>query len=108
MTSVNEEHVHPNLGHRTSAQYRHSKPLRKLPADFNVEGQKLPLAVGKVSFIRLVSAQGTMNVLGQQFKVGKRVKFQYVKATISTGPQTLKIYRRGRLCKELPCKLTVC
>jgi transposase InsO family protein len=108
MTSVNEEHVHPKLGHRTSAQYRTSKQLRKLPADFNVEGPKLPIAVGKVSFIRLVSAQGTINVLGQQFKVGKRVKFQYVKATIYTGPQTLKIYHRGRLCKALPYKLTVC
>jgi hypothetical protein len=77
MTSVNEHHVHPKLGHLTSAQYRRTKRLRKLPADFHVDGAKLPIAVGKVSFIRLVSAQGTINVLEQQFRVGRRIKYQY-------------------------------
>lgn len=107
MTSVNAEHVHPKLGHRTSAQYRRSKRLHKWPADFRGEGQKLPLAGGKVSFIRLVSAQGTMNILGQQFRVGKRLKFQYVKAPIYTRSQTLKVSHQGRLIKELPYKLAV-
>jgi transposase InsO family protein len=58
MTSVNEEHVHLKLGHRTSGQYRHTKQLRKLPAGFRADGPPLPIAAGKVSFIRLVSAQG--------------------------------------------------
>jgi hypothetical protein len=58
--------------------------LRKLPADCQLHQQnKLPLSVGKVSFIRLVSAKGTINVLGQQFKVGKQLEFQYVKAATS-------------------------
>jgi putative transposase len=107
MTSVNEEHVHPKLGHRTSGQYRHTKRLRKLPADFRVDGQPFPIAAGKVSFIRLVSAQGTINILGQQYRVSKRLKFEYIKATLFTALRSLKVYHRGRLLKEFPYKLTV-
>jgi putative transposase len=107
VTSVNEQHVHPQLGHRTSAQYRRGKRLRKLPADFRVDGQKLPMTAGKVSFIRLVSTQGNINILEQSFHIGKRLKFQYVKATLYTRQQTLKVYHQGRLIKALPYKLTV-
>jgi len=107
MTSVNEEHVHPKLGHRTSAQFRRTRQLRKLPADFEIDGQRLSISVGKGSFIRLVGAQGTINILGQQYKVGKRLKFHYVKATLYTARQTLKVYHRGHLTKVFPYKLAV-
>jgi transposase InsO family protein len=76
MVSVNEQHVHAKLGGRTATQYRRGKRLRKLPANFVIE-KKLPIAVGKVTFIRLVSTQGTTRVLSQSFKVGKRLKYQY-------------------------------
>jgi len=99
MTTVNEQHVHVKLGGLTSAHYRRSKQLRKLPADFTVE-DKLPVAVGKVTFIRLVAAQGTIRILGQSFKVGKRLKYQYVKVTIYTKYQKLKVYSKGKLIKE--------
>ena len=107
MTSVNEQHVHAHLGHRTVAQYRRGKRLRKLPADCDLHRQKLPISVGKVSFIRLVSAQGTINILSQQFKIGKRLKFQYVKATLYTKYQVVKIYHKGRLVKQFDYKLSV-
>jgi len=99
MTTVNEQHVHVKLGARTAAHYRRSKQLRKLPADFTVE-DKLPVAIGKVTFIRLVSAQGTVRILGQSFKVGKRLKYQYVKVTIYTKYHKLKVYGKGNLIKE--------
>jgi hypothetical protein len=99
MTTVNEQHVHVKLGARTAAHYRRSKQLRKLPADFTLE-DKLPVAVGKVTFIRLVSSQGTTRILGQSFKVGKRLKYQYVKVTIYTKYQKLKVYCKGNLIKE--------
>jgi transposase InsO family protein len=99
MTTVNEQHVHVKLGGLTSAHYRRSQQLRKLPADFTVEN-KLPVAVGKVTFIRLVAAQGTIRILGQSFKVGKRLKYQYVKVTIYTKYQKLKVYSKGKLIKE--------
>jgi transposase InsO family protein len=106
MTSVNAQHVQPHLGQRTSAQYRRSKRLRKLPADFQLDGHPLPIAVGKGRFIRLGSAQGRITVLEQPFHIGQRDKFQYVKATLCTRSRTLKVYSQGRLVKELPYKLT--
>jgi transposase InsO family protein len=105
MTTVNEQHVHIKLGGRTVTQYRSGKRLRKLPADFTVDKKKLPVAVGKVTFIRLVSIHGTITVLGQSFKVGKRLKFQYVKVTIYTKYQKLKVYHKGKLVKEFPYPL---
>jgi hypothetical protein len=99
MTTVNEQHVHVKLGGRTAAHYRRSKQLRKLPADFTVE-DKLFVAVGKVTFIRLVASQGTVRILGQSFKVGKCLKYQYVKVTIYTKYQKLKVYSKGKLIKE--------
>jgi hypothetical protein len=104
MTTVNEQHVHVKLGGRTAIQYRRGKQLRKLPANFTIE-TKLPIAIGKVTFIRLVSIQGTVNILGQAFKVGKRLKFQYVKVTIYTKYQKLKVYLKGKLIKEFPYSL---
>jgi putative transposase len=104
MTTVNEQHVHAKLGGRTATQYRRGKQLRKLPANFTIE-TKLPIAVGKVTFIRLVSIQGTVNILGQAFKVGKRLKFQYVKVTIYTKFQKLRVYLKGKLIKEFPYSL---
>jgi putative transposase len=106
MKAVNEEHVHPRLGHQTATRYRRGKQLRKLPADFSGAKQKLPIAVGKVTFIRLVTTEGHIHILGQRFKVGKRLKFQYVIATIYTQRKSLKIYHKGRLVKEFAYKLT--
>jgi transposase InsO family protein len=105
MKAVNEEHVHPHLAHQTAARYRRGKQFRKLPADFSVDGQKLPIAVGKVTVIRLVTAESHIHILGQRFKVGKRLKFQYVKATLYTRHKTLKVYHKGRLVKEFAYKL---
>ena len=69
--------------------------------------QRLPLSVGHVSVIRLVSAQGTIKSLEQPYQVGKRLKFEYSKVTIVTQRQTLTVYHRGRLLKTFPYKLTV-
>ena len=105
MTTVNQQHVHPQLGYKTPAQYRRSKRLRMLPANFKLEENRIPICVGQVSFIRLVSAEGNINILEQGFKVGKRLKFQYVKATLYTRYQTLKVYHNGSLVKQLDYEL---
>lgn len=106
MTTVNEQHVHLKLGGRTAVQYRRGKRLRKLPANFTFDKRKLPIAVGKVTFFRLVSIHGTVSVLDQSFKLGKRLKFQYVKVTIYTKYQKLKVYHKGKLIKEFPYPLS--
>jgi hypothetical protein len=107
MEAVNEDHVQHRLGDQTYVRYRRSKQLRKLPADFRADGRKLPIYVGKVTFIRLVTADGYIHILGQRFKIGRRLKFQYVKATICTQRKTLKVYHKGRLVKEFADKLAV-
>jgi hypothetical protein len=53
-----------------------------------------------VTFIRLVSAAGAIDVLEQDFQVGKRLKFQWVKATLDTQLQKLKVYHNGHLVKS--------
>jgi len=105
MTTVNDQHVHSKLGGHTTTQYRRGKRLRKLPANFTIDKKKLPIATGKVTFIRLVSGQGTVSILEQSFKVGKRRKYQYVKVTIYTKYQRLKVYHKGKLIKEFPYPL---
>lgn len=106
MTAVNEEHVHAHLGHKTVAAYRRGKPLRKLPATCRLHQEKLPIAAGKVSFIRLVRADGSVNLLSQRFQIGRRLKHQYIKATIFTKQQVLKIYHKGRIVKQFEYPLT--
>jgi len=105
MTTVNEQHVHPQLGYKTPAQYRRAKRLRMLPANFSLDDQKIPICVGKVTFIRLVSGEGNITILEQKFKVGKRLKFQYVKAVLYTQYQLLKVYHKGRLVKQFDHEL---
>ncbi len=105
MTTVNAQHVQPQLGYKTPVQYPKTKRLRMLPANFKLDGNRLPISVGQVSFIRLVSAEGTMSILEQRFKVGKRLKFQYVKATLYTRNKTLKVYHKGHSVKQFDYEL---
>jgi hypothetical protein len=79
--------------------------LRVVPANFSLDGDKIPICQGKVTFIRLVSAEGNINILEQRFKVSKRLKFQYVKATLYTRYQALKVYHKGHLVKQFDYKL---
>ena len=106
MNAVNEQHVHTHLGYQTAVQYRRRKHLRRLPADCTLHHQKLPIAVGKVTFIRFVTIQGTVNILDQTFRIGKRLKFEYVKATLDTQRQTLKVYHKGRIVKQFDYPLS--
>jgi len=104
--AVNEQHVHAHLGHRTAAAYRRGQPLRMLPTNCQPHQQKHSICVGKVSFIRLVKSNGTVNVLSRQFKISRRLKFQYIKVTLYTKQQVLKIYHKGRLIKQFDYKLS--
>ena len=100
MATTNEPQVRPALGFKTTAQYRRSKRLRKLPAKFALDTDHFPLASGNVSFIRLVSAAGAIDVLEQDFQVSKRLIFQWVKAIFDTQLQKLKVYHNCHLLKS--------
>jgi len=103
--AVNTQHVHPRLGGLTPAQHRRGLRLQKLPASFVVPTERLPLAEGRVIFIRRVSPAGMVTVLSQTFRVGKRHKGLYLRLVIDTGRGKLTAYLNGRAVKRWPYKL---
>jgi hypothetical protein len=63
------------------------------------------LAAGRVTFIRRVSVAGTVTVLSQSFRVGKRHKGLYLRLVIDTGRGKLTAYLNGRVLKRWPYPL---
>lgn len=107
LTSANDHHVHAHLGYQTATQFRRGKRLRTLPANFTVPQPPIPVAVGKLSFIRWVGIQGQIDILGESVKVGRHRRFHYLRAVLDTKTQTLKIYQNGRLIHQRPFKLPI-
>jgi transposase InsO family protein len=103
--AVNTQHVHPRLGGKTPAQHRRGLRLRKLPASFVVPTERQKLAAGRVIFIRRVSPAGTVSVLSQSYRVGRRHRGLYLRLVIDTGRGTLTAYLNGRVLKRWPYKL---
>jgi putative transposase len=103
--AVNAQHVHPRLGGQTPAQHRRGLRLRKLPASFVVPTGRQKLAAGRVTFIRRVSAAGTVTALSQSFRVGRKHKGLYLRLVLDTGRGYLTAYLNGRVLKRWPYKL---
>jgi transposase InsO family protein len=103
--AVNTQHVHPRLGGQTPAQHRRGLRLQKLPASFVAPTGRLPLAEGRVTFIRRVSMAGTVTVLSQSLRVGKKHNGLYLRLVIDTGRGKLTAYLNGRVVKRWPYKL---
>ena len=77
-----------------------------MPASFVVPTGRLPVAAGRVTFIRRVSVAGTVKVLSQTFRVGKRHRGLYVRLVLDTQRGRLSAYLEGRLLKRWSYKLT--
>jgi putative transposase len=103
--AVNTQHVHPRLGGKTPAQHRRGLRLRKLPTSFVVPTERQKLTAGRVTFIRRVSPAGTVSVLSQSYRVGKRHRGLYLRLVVDTGRGTLTAYLNGRVLKRWPYKL---
>ena len=103
--AVNTQHVHPRLGGQTPAQHRRGLRLQKLPASFVVPTQRQPVAEGRVTFLRRVSVAGTVTVLSQAFRVGKRHRGLYLRLVVDTRRGWLTAYLNGRVLKRWPYKL---
>jgi len=101
---ANHQHPHQRLGYQTSAEVRRGQPLRHLPNTFTLP-EKLPLAAGRVSFIRRVRPSGRITLLNEKFFVGRRLRGEYVWATIFTQTQKLRMYHHGRLIKIIDYRL---
>jgi hypothetical protein len=76
-----------------------------LPTSFEVPTGRLPLAAGRVTFIRRVSAAGTITVLSQTFRVGKRHRGLYLRLVLDTGRGQLTAYVDGHVLKRWPYQL---
>ena len=100
--TVNTQHVQRRLGGLTPRQYRRRKQLQKLPPRYVMPLDLLPIAAGRVTFIRQVTAHGNIHLLSQTFKIGKRLKGQYVKAVLDTQRAQLTVYVKGRIFKRWP------
>jgi transposase InsO family protein len=103
--AVTTQHVHPRLQGQTPAQHRRGLRLQKLPANFVVPTDRLPLAEGRVLFIRRVSLAGTVTVLSQTYRVGKRHRGLYLRLVVDTGRGQLTAYLNGRVLKRWPYQL---
>jgi transposase InsO family protein len=103
--AVNTQHVHPRLGGRTPAQHRRGLRLQKLPQRWVVPTEALPVAAGRVTFIRRVSMAGTVSVLSQTFRVGRRHRGLYLRVVLDTGRGWLTAYLNGRVLKRWLYKL---
>jgi putative transposase len=103
--AVNTQHVHPRLGGLTPAQHRRGLRLQKLPASFVVPTERQPVAAGRVTFLRRVRVAGTVTVLSQSFRVGKRHRGLYLRLVVDTGRGCLTAYLNGRVLKRWPYKL---
>jgi hypothetical protein len=96
-----QQNVHAHLEFRTPQQVRRSFHPRRLPANFKQHLQPLPIAVGKVIFIRKVRRSGRITILGMKIRVGKRWQGQYVCATLFTRNAMLKICQGRNPIKEV-------
>ena len=75
-------------------------PHRKLPEDFEIDANNLPITGGKVHFIRQVREDGTISVLNEDFDVDESLAYEYVWATIDTKQERLLIYYREKNAEE--------
>jgi Winged helix-turn helix/Integrase core domain len=85
----------------------HRSQLRSLPEGFSLDPYRdrrarlqLPLARGRVSFVRKVNDHGLIQVNGQGYLIGKRLARQYVTATIYPHRQALVVKHEGRVHKQ--------
>jgi hypothetical protein len=76
-----------------------------LPASFVAPTGRLPLSAGHVTFIRRVSVAGTVTVLSQKFRVGKRHRGLYLRLVVDTGRGQLTAYLNERVLKRWAYKL---
>jgi hypothetical protein len=103
--AVNTQHVPPRLGGLRPAPHRRGLRLPRRPASFVAPMGRLPLAAGRVTFLRRVSVAGTVTVLSQSFRVGKRHRGLDRGLVLDTGRGGLTAYLNGRVLKRWPFKL---
>jgi hypothetical protein len=109
----NREHVHaevptferwyhmvyepPALKGRTPAEMRRGAHVRHLtlPLARQIPEGRLPIATGRLHFMRKVEPTGQIELLNETWDVGKKWMGEYVRVTINTAKQTLTIWHQA-------------
>lgn len=86
--------------------------LRPLPPEFSLApcrdprgALRLPLARGRISFVRRVDRTGTVALPGQRCRVARRLAGQYVVATLYTHRRLIVVKLEGRVVRCSPCPI---
>lgn len=88
---------------------RHRAHLRTVPPSFSLAAYRdthgrlrLPLARGRVSFVRRVDPQGAIDINGKRYVLGRRLVSRYITATIFTHRRMLVVKVGARRYKRFP------
>ena len=73
-----------------------NEPIHFLRNDFAIDTNNIPLANGKIHFIRIVNSKGQISILNEHFEAGKEYIGEYVWATVETMNQLLTIRYKDR------------
>lgn len=95
----NTEYPHAPLEYQTSEKFRQGHTIRHLATGFQLPKKPLPLADGRISFIRRVRKSGRITILSEKFDINPELAWEYVYATIYTKEQVLKVFHKEQLVK---------
>ena len=99
---INTTHRLPALDGKTPNEFAAKASLHFLRSGYDWRKRNLLLVKGKVTFIRLVRKSGRITLTGDdKFLVGKRYKWQYVRAIVNVQKKQLDFYGMGKLIKSL-------
>jgi hypothetical protein len=89
------EYTPPSLGGRTVAQAQRTLKRRRLGKQAVRDiPAVVPITEGRVHFVRKVKDDGTIHLLGESWKISRRLAHQYVWATIQVGCGRLEVYHQ--------------
>ncbi len=104
-TFHNNYHRYAKLGQRTPWSVHAAKARRSLSKSFALQHKPIPWHDGKVSFIRLTDRRGAVHFFSERFDVAAGLVHEYVRATIFTKQNLLKLFHQSKIIKVCRYKL---
>jgi transposase InsO family protein len=95
----NKNHRYSTLEGKTPAEKTSGK-LKYLPEIFKLP-RKLSIADGYIHLIRFIRSNRILDIFGEKFPMPMDVEYEYVRATIDTSKEVLKIYHDSKLVEEI-------
>lgn len=101
-TCINATHRLPALDGKTPNEFAANASLHFLRSGYDWRKRNLQLVKGKVTFIRLVRKSGKITLTADdKFLVGKKYKWQYVRAVVNVQQKQLDFYAMDELIKSV-------